>query len=207
MRLTFELAATAEHVACWADGLPVPAARSKANSFNRLSKRHLVLLPDRHDERKSLSWLQHGYTATSRNLPQEEAVGVIASEALEYSLAWNLAFRRRRCLVPATAFHTTRGKSRCALSMASGEVFAMGAVWDRVNDGGVQSLDYFTLITVSPNPLIASVFGEVPLLVAPRNYGEWLDHSAEELAPSHLVQSLSAVELKRWQLGPVSGEN
>lgn len=207
MRLTFELAATAEHIASWADGSLVPAVCSKTHFPGSVSRRHLVLRRHGHNGRNSLSWLEHGYTATSRNLLQEEAVGVVASEALDYSLPWNAAFRRRRCLVPATAFHTTRGRSRCALSLASGEVFAMGAVWDRVNDGGEQSLDYFTLITVPPNPLIASVFGEVPLLVAPGDYSQWLDDSSEASAPSHLVKSLSAVELKRWQLGPVPGES
>ncbi len=207
MGSTFELAATAEHIASWADGLPVPAACSETRCAGSVSRHHLVLRPDRHNGRKSLSWLEHGYTATRRNLLQEEAVGVVASEALDYSLPWNSAFQRRRCLVPATAFHTTRGKSRCALSLASGEVFAMGAVWDRVNDGGEQSLDYFTLITVPPNPLVASVFGDVPLFIAAGDYSQWLNDSSEVPAPSHLVRSLSAVEMKRWRLGPVSGES
>jgi putative SOS response-associated peptidase YedK len=92
--------------------------------------------------------------------------------------AFRSAVKRRRCLVPADGFFewqkTPAGKQPHYIRFADGRPFALAGLWERWNKGE-QPLDTFTIITTSPNDVVAALHDRMPVILPPEHYDEWLD--------------------------------
>lgn len=96
-------------------------------------------------------------------------------------------FRRSRCILPADAFYEWKalpgaGKQPYAIRDASGRLLAFAGLWDRW-EGPEGALDTCTILTTSANGAMAGIHDRMPVLLAPEDYGRWLDPAArpEEL--------------------------
>lgn len=94
--------------------------------------------------------------------------------------AFRHAFRQRRCVVPATGFYAwqKQGNRRIPyfFRLRSRSPLAMAGLWEEwaSPDG---SLRTFTIITTSPNEIVAPIHNRMPVVLEPRNVDEWLDHT------------------------------
>ncbi|KAF0098322.1 MAG: hypothetical protein FD187_3034 [bacterium] len=111
------------------------------------------------------------------------------------------AFRRRRCLIPASGFYEwkTEGRQKQPwyFSLKSGEPLAMGGVWEswRGPDGG-EILRTCAIITTGPNAVMAPVHDRMPVILAPEHWQEWLAAPAE--AARELLAPAPAERLQAW---------
>jgi putative SOS response-associated peptidase YedK len=89
------------------------------------------------------------------------------------------ALRKQRCLVPADAFYEWRRSAKetqpFCFEVGVGAIFAFAGPWDswRSHDG--QAIETFTILTTTPNDLLADVHDRMPVIVAPAHYDLWLD--------------------------------
>jgi putative SOS response-associated peptidase YedK len=94
-------------------------------------------------------------------------------DKLEQSPIWREGFHSRRCLVPATAFFEWSGikgaKVKHRIGLSSGRGFGMAGIWQTTDDG----LE-FTVITTTPNEVVAELHDRMPVIVKPRDYEHWL---------------------------------
>ena len=177
--LPFELAASAASVAAWA-GLPhVPTYPGSSGR-----EQALVLRQEEATSPLSLRWL------SSRRLLSEDLF-----PADEGALA-------RRCLIPATSCRILRKGRPYSFLLGDSDIFAIGAVWAQAPAGASDGTEYFSVISVAANPLLAPLFGEHPLIIDPVDYRAWLSPSSGKHLLGQLVKPLTAPQLKRWQLGP-----
>jgi putative SOS response-associated peptidase YedK len=113
--------------------------------------------------------------------------------------AFRDAMRRRRCLVVADGFYEWKklppaaglfadalvggvGKGKAGavrkqpylFRMKGDKPFAFAGLWDTWRREG-KKLESFTILTTSPNELIAPVHDRMPVIVAPEDYARWLD--------------------------------
>jgi putative SOS response-associated peptidase YedK len=123
------------------------------------------------------------------------------AETLQSSATWRVPFARRRCLVPADGFYEWKkldAKTRqpFGFSMADGQPFAFGGLWDawKEPDGGW--LQSFSIITTDPNELTATVHNRMPLIVPPKDYERWLSREEGERPPVDLLRPFPAEEMK-----------
>jgi putative SOS response-associated peptidase YedK len=119
-------------------------------------------------------------------------------ESLLERPAFRDAFRRWRCLVPASGFYEWQAvsgrKQPWHLRPTDAELFGLAgitALWH-----GIRSV---SLITTAPNALMASIHDRMPVIVAPEDYGAWLDVGNEQ--PMALVRPYPA---ERMAARPVS---
>ena len=114
------------------------------------------------------------------------------------------AFKRRRCLVPATAFHefteVARPQSRpSSFSLATEEIFAIGGVWESwIRDDG-NLVESFALIDVHPDPQLHSYFDRIPVLVPAAEHDRWLSSGS---LPLDILKPLSPSQLVHWKMMP-----
>lgn len=114
------------------------------------------------------------------------------------------AFRRRRCLIPASGFYEwkTAGKARQPyyISAASGEPLALGGLWEswRAPDGGI--LRTACVVTTGPNALMEPIHERMPVIVPRERWQDWLAAPSEAIAD--LVAPCPAGLLQAW---PVAG--
>lgn len=92
--------------------------------------------------------------------------------------AYRAAFRRRRCLIPATGFYEWQqresGKVPHFIHMQDGGLFAFAGLWERWERDGA-ALESCTIIVTGANPLMAPIHARMPAILAPDRYAAWLD--------------------------------
>ncbi|WP_166828796.1 SOS response-associated peptidase [Thalassoroseus pseudoceratinae] len=95
------------------------------------------------------------------------------------------AFKRRRCLIPATGFYEWKGKKSPKqpfhIHMQDDSVFGFAGLWEtwKSPDGPTESC---TIITTEPNSLTAEIHDRMPVILHEDDYTIWLtDDEPDEL--------------------------
>ena len=116
------------------------------------------------------------------------------AETLAEKPAFRTALTRRRCLIPADGFYEWReadnpeegGRTPMFIHRRDDALFAFAGLWDEWKDPATQQpLRSCTIITGTPNPLIAPIHDRMPMILRPEDEEHWLDSLADR-APSLL---------------------
>ena len=109
------------------------------------------------------------------------------SETAAGKPAFRDAMRRRRCLVPADAFYEwktigAKQKQPYSLGMIDDSVFAFAGLWERWRDPTGDFVETCTILTTTPNALVADVHDRMPVILKPEDYDLWLDPGMTNVA-------------------------
>ncbi len=105
------------------------------------------------------------------------------SETLAEKPAYRTALTRRRCLIPADGFYEWKeadnpaegGKTPMYFRRQDDALFAFAGLWDEWHAPDGSPLRSCTIITGTPNPLVAPVHDRMPIILRPENESAWLD--------------------------------
>ena len=117
------------------------------------------------------------------------------SETLAEKPSFRGGFKYHRCLILADGFYEwktqpgTKTKVPHFIRLKSGKPFAFAGLWDtwQSPDGG--AVKSATIITTSPNRLMAPIHNRMPVILPPDAYAQWLDSAAR---PAESLQHLLA---------------
>ena len=135
------------------------------------------------------------------------------AETVAEKPSFRAAFKRRRCLIPASGFYEWRqgekGKQPYFIGPAeTGEnaVLALGGLWETWVSPDGSEIDSCTILTTEPNALMADLHNRMPLILAPEDFAEWLGRGVEESprqldAIRHLLRPYAAEKMHAY---PVS---
>ena len=106
-------------------------------------------------------------------------------------------------LIPADAFYewqrrSTKSRQPYAIAMKSGEPYAFAGLWESWQPPEGDALATFTILTTTPNELMAPIHGRMPVIVAPKNYERWLDTDCKSTPSPDLLQPYPAEEMEAW---------
>jgi len=94
------------------------------------------------------------------------------------------AFRKRRCLIPASGFYEwrrqERGKQPYYVRMRDGRLFAFAALWDRWESPDGDAVETCAILTTAANAVLAPIHDRMPVILPPGEYARWLDPSLRE---------------------------
>ena len=116
----------------------------------------------------------------TKGKPKHEPINARA-ETLATSGMFRQAFERRRCLVPADGFYEWRKldaktKQPMFVHRRDDGVFAFAGLWERWKpDPEAEPVDTCTIITTTPNELMAPIHDRMPVILDPADYARWLD--------------------------------
>ena len=100
------------------------------------------------------------------------------------------ALRRRRCLIPASGFFEwkTEGKIKQPyyISPKSGQLMAMGGLWESWKSPDGSLLRTVCVVTTAPNAVMEPIHDRMPVIIQPENWQSWL------AAPVDSIQKLVA---------------
>ncbi len=135
------------------------------------------------------------------------------AEGLASKPSFREAWRRRRCLVPADGFYEwaeEQGRRRCwQIRRRDQGIFAIAGLWEPwpaalppvanppAAEGPKESC---TLITTTPNALVAPVHNRMPAVLAPEAYDRWLNAASGASALERLLHPWPADD---WERVPV----
>jgi len=117
------------------------------------------------------------------------------------------AFKGRRCLVIASGFYEWervdgKAKQPYAVSLKSGELFAMAGVWDiwQAPDGEVST---FAIVTVPSNEVVDRIHNRMPVFLHQEDESVWLDTSTVNTSAAQaLIQPFPAELMTAEHVSP-----
>lgn len=119
-------------------------------------------------------------------------------------------FRRSRCLVPATGFYEWKqegkGQKQPWLLRHRDGLIAFAGLWDRWQRGG-QVIDSYSIIVTDANEVVRQIHDRMPVILAPADYGTWLDSTTtlaelQDLLAPCAAESLSLTPVGRYLNSP-----
>jgi putative SOS response-associated peptidase YedK len=113
------------------------------------------------------------------------------AETLAEKPSFRVGFRRRRCLVLADGYYEWQRsggrKQPFFIRLASGEPFAMAAIWERWTDRvSGEALESCAIVTTAAAASVAQIHDRMPVILPPALHAQWLDgasQSVEKLEP------------------------
>ena len=104
------------------------------------------------------------------------------AETLDEKPSFRAAFKRRRCIVPMTAFFEwrtivgQRKKEKLRFASPDGHPLAVAGLWERwQRPGQDEAIETYTVITTAANGLMAPIHNRMPALLAASDWEAWLD--------------------------------
>ncbi|MFQ5489983.1 MAG: SOS response-associated peptidase [Phycisphaerae bacterium] len=114
------------------------------------------------------------------------------AETVAEKPAYRVAFRRRRCLIPATGFYEWQKpkikgpKQPHYIRLADDRPFAFAGLWESWTGPDQTIIESATIITTTPNDLLQPIHDRMPVILGPDEFDRWLDperSDPRELAP------------------------
>ena len=127
------------------------------------------------------------------------------SEEAATKPAFREAFRRRRCLVPASGFFEWTGgkgnKQPHVIRRPGGEPFTLAGLWESWNSPGGDTVETFTILTCDPNDAVTPLHDRMPVILPAEHRTAWL--SRETPAPDlHAMLEPYAGDLETFRVSP-----
>ncbi len=127
------------------------------------------------------------------------------AETITKSPVFRGPFKSRRCLVPASGFYewrkTDQGKQPYCIRLKDEELFAFAGLYDVWHDAEGNELSSYTVITTTPNDLVAPIHNRMPVILRQEDEDIWLDKDADS---ARLLELLVAYPAERMDAYPVS---
>jgi len=133
------------------------------------------------------------------------------SETIATSALYREAFRRRRCLVPASGFYEwkkldLKHKQPYAIRVKDAPLCAFAGVWEAWRDKATQqTLETYSILTTEANELTATIHERMPVILPRRDYERWLAPFDTARPPVDLLRPYPAEEMIAWKVGSAVG--
>lgn len=106
------------------------------------------------------------------------------SETVSEKPSFRTAFKRRRCLVPATGFYEwqrqEKRKQPYYMTLAGGAPFAIAGLWEHWEGGDGSVLETCTLLTTEANELMEPLHNRMPVILHPEDYAAWVGTGVDD---------------------------
>ena len=127
------------------------------------------------------------------------------AETVAEKPAYRAAFKRRRCLVPASGFYEWRKreghKQPYYVAMKDFSPFAIAGLWEHWEGGDGSVIESCTLLTTTPNELVEPIHNRMPVIIAREDFDDWLGPDTGPGTLMHLLRPYPADEMQAY---PVS---
>jgi putative SOS response-associated peptidase YedK len=145
----------------------------------------------------------------TRDFPKAERDTLILARADKLGAlhSWREPAKKRRCLVPTSAFYEWPEAGRSpkqpyVFEMGSGEMFAFAGIWDAWKDERGHWLQSFAIVTAGANELMARIHSGMPVILHPRDYDRWLDRGEVAQPPIELMRPYEADAMEMREANP-----
>jgi putative SOS response-associated peptidase YedK len=87
--------------------------------------------------------------------------------------------------------------------MMQREPFAFAGLWDSWRTRGGASLETFTILTTTPNQLLADMHDRMPVILPSASYDLWLNPGFRDLAgATEMLKPYDAARMHRYAVSP-----
>lgn len=118
------------------------------------------------------------------------------AETVTTSGMFKQAFARRRCIIPADGFYEwkkvgEKSKQPMLIHLEGDRLFGFAGLWERWRpDDDAEPVDTCTIITTTPNQLVAEIHNRMPVILPPESWDPWLSRDTEPVEAAALMKPL-----------------
>ncbi len=120
------------------------------------------------------------------------------------------AYRRRRCLVPASGFYEWRledGRKQPYVCHRDRRLFSMAGIWEHWQDGDGNEIQSCAVITTDAKGKMRELHQRMPVYIAPADYAAWLDCSNDRTDAADRLLLDTAPEYEFYAVGSAVGNS
>jgi putative SOS response-associated peptidase YedK len=108
----------------------------------------------------------------------------VRAETVSEKPSFRSAFKRRRCLIPASGFYEwqqtgTRRKQPYFIRPRDGGLFSFAGLWEEWHDPRGEVVETCTILTTDANDLMRPLHDRMPVILDPMAAARWLDAGAD----------------------------
>ena len=127
------------------------------------------------------------------------------AETVAIKSAFRESLRKRRCLIPADGFYEWRKngkvKTPFCFTMADESIFAFAGIWDTWRNPEGKAIETCSIITTTPNTLLADIHDRMPVILPDDAYDLWLDPGFQKPdAISDLLKPFDPALMRRFEV-------
>lgn len=135
------------------------------------------------------------------------------AETLSEKASFREAYKKRRCLIPASGFYEWRksadGKQPFYFYLKDTDIFAFGGLWEEWTDrDSGELIETCTIITTAANEVLKPVHDRMPVIIDSKNYERWLFCAAppdvEELLKPFAPEKMTSRPVSRLVNSPAN---
>lgn len=132
------------------------------------------------------------------------------SETLLEKPSFKSLVKRKRAIVPADGFYEWKqngGKKQpMRITMKDGAIFSMAALYDTWNAPDGRKISTCTIITTTPNSLMADIHDRMPVILRPEDEASWLNRDNDDVGQlTSLLLPYSADAMRAYPVSPIVG--
>lgn len=129
------------------------------------------------------------------------------AETVREKPSFRNAFRRHRCLIPASGFYEwlrqERGKQPYYVRMRDARIFAFAGLWDRWESPEKGLIETCTILTTAANAVLAPIHDRMPVILPAGEYARWLDPTLQDAdSLASLLASFPPEEMEAFPVSP-----
>ncbi|HYD95981.1 MAG TPA: SOS response-associated peptidase [Noviherbaspirillum sp.] len=184
----------------WYDALSYP---DTAPRYNIAPGTMIAVVRDSPDGRAG-SLMRWGFIpAWARDPSSMPMLNNARGETVAEKPMFRQAFRRRRCLIPASGFYEwkavpgQRTKQPFFISFSDGTPMSFAGIWETSRKADGTSIDTCTILTTEANAVLAPIHHRMPVLVDRADWATWL--AAEPVPDAELLQLVKPFDPARLQ--------
>lgn len=106
------------------------------------------------------------------------------SEGIENKPSFKRALCTQRCIIPASAFFEWQGspglKTKYRIARPDRDMFGLAGLYDIWKSPAGNELKTCTIITTTPNAVVAPIHNRMPVILLPNDEEEWLNPDRTE---------------------------
>ena len=120
------------------------------------------------------------------------------------------AYKRRRCLIPATGFYEWRqeaGHKQPYCCHINHRLFSFAGIWEQWQDADGNELQSCAVITTESSGEMQELHQRMPVYVAPEDYGSWLDCTSDETGSADRLLNETRPDYRFYAVGRAVGNS
>ena len=160
---------------------PILGDEEVSADYNVAPTRDVPIVRVREDERH-LDYLRWGLVPRwAKDLRIGSKMINARAETVATKNSFRSAFAKRRCIVTADGFYEwkrldPKTKQPMYIHRADGDPLAFAGLYERWTDAeNLREIHTCTIITTTPNEIMAEIHDRMPVLLSPQRWDEWLD--------------------------------
>jgi putative SOS response-associated peptidase YedK len=114
------------------------------------------------------------------------------AESVADKPAFRAAFKRRRCLIPASGFfewdHKAKSKQPYFVRLQDSNLLAFAGLWEHWQGGDGETIESCTIVTTDANKSVGRIHDRMPAIIEPAEYAQWLEPMADRQELASLIR-------------------